>query len=153
MRPNCAERPRTGRALSTLRAMKRRDIADPRLVERYIRGGVMPRFIQRLREIEVELARHQRLLAHLYADVRRTHGHDPDAFRRRWHELARGWRFDEVNELIDQHNEYYPIERNLAINPRTGDYVTVHGRSFRRERAGLDWILERFPAGPPASSR
>ncbi len=153
MRPHSAERPRTGRALSILRAMKRRDIADPSVVERYIRGGVMPRFIQRLREIEVELARHQRLLGHLYAEVGRSHGHDPGAFRERWCELARSWRFDEVNELIDQHNEYYPIERNLPINPRTGDYVSVLGRSYRREHPGLDWIFERFPAVPPASSR
>ena len=128
--------------------MKRRDIADPRLVERYIRGAVMPRFMQRLHDIDAELARHQRLLGHLYAEVRRTHGHDPEGFRRRWRELARSWRFDDVNELIDQHNEYYPIERNLPINPRTGDYVTVGGRSFRRERPDLDWVLERFPATP-----
>lgn len=125
--------------------MKRRDIADPRVVERYIRGGVMPRFMQRLRDIDAGLARHKRLLGHLYAEVWRTHGHDPEAFARRWCEVAERWRFDDVNELIDQHNDYYPIERNLPINPRTGDYVSVSGRSFRRERAGAEWILERFP--------
>jgi hypothetical protein len=125
----------------------RRDIADPRVVERYIRGGVMPRFMQRLRDIDAGLARHRRLLGHLYADVGRTHGHDPEVFERRWREVARSWRFDDVNELIDQHNECYPIERNLPVNPRTGDYVSVRGRSFRRERVGREWVLERFPAG------
>lgn len=133
--------------------MKRRDIADPRVVERYIRGGVMPRFMQRLRDIDAGLARHQRLLGRLYAEVHRTHGDDADAFARRWRSLAERWRFDDVNELIAQHNEYYPIERNLPINPRTGDYVNIIGRSFRREPAGAGWILERFPPEPatPAS--
>jgi hypothetical protein len=131
--------------------VRRRDIADPRVVERYIRGGVMPRFMQRLRDIDSGLARHQRLLGHLYAEVHRTHGHNPDAFARRWCGVAESWRFDDVNELIDQHNEYYPIERNLPINPRTGDYVAVTGRSFRRKRAGVEWILARFPAAPGES--
>jgi hypothetical protein len=72
------------------------------------------------------------------------------AFARRWCELAESWRFDDINELIDQHKAYYPIERNLPINPRTGDYVSVNGRSFRREHPGPQWILERFPAGAPA---
>jgi len=27
----------------------------------------------------------------------------------------------------------------------TGDYVTVTGRSFRRQPLGADWVLERFP--------
>ena len=75
-------------------------------------------------------------------------------------EVAKSWRFDDLNELIAEHNEYYPIERNLPIDPRTGDYVTIVGRSYRREPLGRDWILERFPpalswpgAGRPQAPR
>ncbi len=28
-----------------------------------------------------------------------------------------------VNELIDRHNRYYPIEANLAMDPRTGVFL------------------------------
>jgi len=35
------------------------------------------------------------------------------------------------------------------MNPRTGDYVPVGGRSYRRPVLGPDWVLEQFPATPP----
>jgi hypothetical protein len=67
-------------------------------------------------------------------------------FADRWRELARGWRFDDdLLRLIEQHNDWYPIERNLPLNPRTGDYVRVGGRSYRRPVLGPEWILEQFP--------
>ena len=110
----------------------------------------MPRFMQRLREIDDELRIHRSRLDFAYSEMRHGDGDDPAAFEERWLSLARSWRFDRVNELIAQHNEYYPIERNLAINLRTGDYVTVSGRPYRREPVGEAWILERFPASPAA---
>lgn len=126
--------------------MRRRALADPSLVERYIRGEVMPRFMTRLREIEDELARHRSRLAAAYDDAWEQCGGDPQAFSQRWRALAHSWRFDHVNALIDAHNEYYPIERRLPINPRTGDYLTTSGRPWRREPAGPEWVLARFPA-------
>ncbi len=129
---------------------RRRALADPRSIERYIRSRVMPRFIERLREIEDDKVEHGVRLGRAYARVRRTHGADPLAFEQRWRTLASEWRFDGVNELIRQHNEYYPIERNLPVDPRTGEYLTVNGRPYWREPLGPEWILELFPASPPA---
>jgi glucose-6-phosphate 1-dehydrogenase len=126
--------------------MKRRSLADPNLVEKYIRGQVLPRFMQRLREIEDELARHRSRLADAYEELWVSCGHDSQTFEQRWRATAHSWRFDHVNELIHSHNEHYPIERRLPINPRTGDYLTTSGRPWRREPAGPKWILERFPA-------
>ena len=50
------------------------------------------------------------------------------------------------NERIRQHNEWFPIERQLPMDPRTRDYVLIHGRSYRREPLGADWVLSEFPA-------
>jgi hypothetical protein len=125
--------------------MRRRELANPSLVEEYIRGGVMPRFMLRLREIAEETQAHRSRLERAYAELLRECGGDAGAFEERWRATARSWRFERVNELIHQHNEYYPIERALPVNPRTGDYLTVGGRSYRREPLGADWILERFP--------
>ena len=58
---------------------------------------------------------------------------------------AEHWNFSEVNDLIDRHNRWYPIEARLAMDPRTRDYVKVGGRPYRREPLDLAWILERFP--------
>lgn len=44
-----------------------------------------------------------------------------------------------------QHNEWYPIERDLPMDLRTRDYVLVNGRSFRRPLLDPAWILDRFP--------
>ncbi len=137
--------------------MKRRSLAEPSLVEKYIRGQVLPRFMQRLREIDDELARHRSRLADAYDELWKACGQDPQAFEQRWLATTDSWRFDRVNELIHAHNEYYPIERRLPINPRTGDYITTSGRQWRRQPAGAEWVLERFPArrtdGSPRGSR
>ena len=125
--------------------MKRRSLADPNLVEKYIRGQVMPRFMQRLREIDGEVHRHKRNLEQAHTALAQECRGDPEAFERRWVQTAHAWRFDHLNALIRQHNEYYPTERRLPINPRTGDYITVGGRPWRRELMGPGWILERFP--------
>ena len=42
--------------------------------------------------------------------------------------VAEGVPFIDLNELIAQHNDWYPVERDLPLNPRTGDYVRVGGR-------------------------
>jgi hypothetical protein len=114
-------------------------------VEAYLAAQIMPRWMERLREIHDELASHRIRLERVYEQLR-DESPDEDSFARGWRDKARRWNFDYVNELIDQHNAYYPIEARLAVNPRTGDYVTVTGRSYRREPVGADWILERFPA-------
>jgi len=127
---------------------RRHTVVNPDAVEKYIRGSVMPRFMQRLRDIDAELRRHTMRLQRHYDQLRQECEGDPDGFERRWRELATGWNFDEVNALIEQHNEYYPIERNLPISMRTGEYLTVSGRPHTREPAGPDWIFVRFPPVP-----
>ena len=114
-------------------------------VEAYLAAQIMPRWMERLREIHDELASHRIGLERAYRELRERCGDDAEGFTRRWRERARDWRFDYVNELIAQHNDYYPIEANLPVNPRTGDYVTVTGRSYRRDPVGPEWIFERFP--------
>ena len=99
-------------------------------------GGPLP-YMQRLKQIDDETERHTRLLAEAYAE----HGSDPSAWRR----IAERWNFSEVNDLIDRHNRWYPIEARLAMDPRTRDYVKVGGRPYRREPLDVAWILERFP--------
>jgi hypothetical protein len=115
-------------------------------VEAYLAAQIMPRWMERLREIHDELATHRIRLQQRYEELKEACAGDREAFERRWRELAARWNFAYLNELIEQHNDYYPIEANLPVNPRTGDYVTLTGRSYRREPLGPDWVLEQFPA-------
>ena len=115
---------------------RRHTVVNPDAVENYIRGSVMPRFMQRLRDIDAELHRHGFRLQRHYNQLREECEGDPEGFERRWRELAEGWDFAEVNTLIEQHNEYYPIERNLPISMRTGEYLTLSGKPHTRALSG-----------------
>jgi hypothetical protein len=128
------------------RPISRRARMAQRSVEAYLRAGIRPRWMERIEDIERGIAAHRRRLERAHRALREEHAGDPDAFARQWAARARSWRFDELNELIRQHNEWYPIERDLPMNPRTGDYVRVGDRSHRRAELGPEWVLERFPA-------
>ncbi|HYK07104.1 MAG TPA: hypothetical protein VEW11_04990 [Gaiellaceae bacterium] len=103
-------------------------------------GGPLP-YMARLREIDALTIQHEQQLADAYE----TLGGDPAG----WAALARRWDFGEVNELIERHNRWYPAESRLPMDPRTGDYALVNGRSYRRRPLDASWVLERFPS-PPA---
>ena len=115
-----------------------------RAVDAYVTslGGPLP-YMQRLRDIDAEIAQHEERLREawdeLAAELR------GEELARRWELVAAGWDFTGVNELIDAHNRYYPIESRLPMDPRTGDFVLVGGRPYRRDPLDARWILERFP--------
>jgi hypothetical protein len=116
-----------------------------RSLEAYLRSGSPPRWMQRIAEIEQGIRRERRRLAEAHRTLAARHAGDPEGFARHWREVAASWSFDELNVLIDQHNEWFPIERQLPVDPRTRDYVRIHGRSYRRRRLDADWVLEEFP--------
>ena len=66
--------------------------------------------------------------------------------RRRWRGIAARWRFDEVNDLIERHNRWYPVEARLPMDVRRRDYVLVNGQPYARRPLDAAWVLERFPA-------
>jgi hypothetical protein len=70
---------------------------------------------------------------------------EPERFSREWVSRVRGLRFDDLNDLIDRHNRWYPVESRLPMDPRRGDYALVNGRDYRLEPLDTAWVLERFP--------
>lgn len=129
--------------------LSRRARQTKRTVEAYLRAGGVPRYMERQRDIDAELSLHSYRLARAHRALQAAVQGDADAFARRWHDRAHAWRFDRVNELIRQHNQWYPVETGLPMDPRTGDYVRRNGRSYRRAEVGPEWVLERFPATLP----
>jgi hypothetical protein len=133
------------------RPLPRRLRLGPTTVDRYLasRGGPLP-YMRRLRQIEDLEAEHERALRRVWLALRAECGHDARRFERRWRHVAAGWDFGEVNELIERHNRCYPAEARLPMDPRTGDFVPVGGRSYVRRPLGTGWVLARFP--PQAQS-
>ena len=129
-----------GKPLSSRAAQTQRSI------DAYLKSGVRPRWMERVADIDIGIGRERRRVAEAYRALQGECVGDPKLFAARWRERARTWRFDpELNELITQHNDWYPVERDLPLNPRTGDYVRVGGRSYRRPVLGPEWVLEHFP--------
>ena len=129
-----------GRPLSDRARQSRRS------VESYLKGGVRPRWMERVGDIDAGIARERRLLADASERLREACARDGAPFPERWTDLARSWPFpEELIALIEQHNAWYPIERDLPLNPRTGDYVRVGGRWYGRPTLGPAWVLEQFP--------
>jgi hypothetical protein len=127
------------------RPLSRRALRTRRSVEAYLKAGIIPRYMERLRDIESQTQEQRRRLAAAYAALQEACRGDDELFERRWRARARSWSFERLNELIREHNEWYPVEADLAIDLRTRDYVLIRGRSYRRRELGPDWILEQFP--------
>ncbi len=105
-------------------------------------GGPLP-YMLRLREIEAMTAAHERALhderARLASEL------PPDRFAGAWLDVVERWCFDEVNDLIERHNRWYPVESRLPMDPRRRDYALVNGRDYRLRPLDAGWALERFP--------
>jgi hypothetical protein len=99
-------------------------------------GGPLP-YMQRLRTIEEETDRHVERLAAAYE----AYEGDPAG----WRQAVARWDFGEVNELIEKHNRWYPIEARLAMDPRSRDFVKLGGRPYQRDLLDAGWVLARFP--------
>jgi len=112
----------------------------------YLAAGRGPlAYMLRLRVIETQAADHEERLAAAWRSLAEECAGDGARFDLEWRSAAHAWPFDELNDLIDRHNRWYPVESRLAMDPATGDYALVNGRDFRMAQLDADWVLERFP--------
>jgi hypothetical protein len=132
--------------------LSRRTRQTRRTLEAYLRAGFRPRWMERVMEIDGAIAMEKRRLERAYRAHQEDCGHDATLFATRWSAHAHSCRFEALNDLIRQHNEWYPVERDLPMDPRTRDYVLVRGRSYRRTELGPEWVLEHFPPVPAAGA-
>ena len=109
-------------------------------------------WMRRLRAIEDAVEQHHRQLGDNWRTLAQE-VEDPAEFAAAWRELAGNWSFARVNELIDRHNRNFPAEAQLAMDPRTRDFVRINGRSYLREPLDERWVLARFPADRDAVLR
>jgi hypothetical protein len=131
------------------RAIPTEELHRERTVENYLRGGVMPRWMERLRDIETGTRQHRLALAADYSHLAEKHGDDPERFAQEWRALVERRSFDDVNDLVRDHNQWYPVERQLPMDPSTRDYVLIAGRPYTRDELTTDWVYEQFPPERP----
>jgi hypothetical protein len=135
------------------RRISNQELLRERTVEGYLRGAVMPRWMERLKEIHSGTQAHRRRLADEFAELAEEHQDDPEGFAQAWRDHVARRSFEDVNELIRDHNQWYPVERQLPMDPRTGEYVLIAGRPYWRTELDADWALSQFPPVlPPVGS-
>jgi hypothetical protein len=106
-------------------------------------GGPLP-YMVRLREIAEQTAAHEERLRDAWHAVAAA-SPDEESFAAAWRAEADSWSFDEVNDLIDRHNRWYPAESRLPMDPKTRTYALVNGEDYRRQPLDAAWVLRRFP--------
>ena len=102
-------------------------------------------YMLRLHDIEVRTAEHEERLGERWHALALECGGDRARFTAAWRDEAERVSFAEVNDLIERHNRWYPVESGLPMDPRTGDFALVNGKHYRLEPLDADWVLERFP--------
>jgi hypothetical protein len=130
----------TGKPLP-IRARHFRPTADAYLVAT---RGPLP-YMLRLREIEQHTAELEAALREDWHELASECAGDAGRFHREWAARVAAQSFDEVNDLIDRHNRWYPAESRLPMDPRTGDHALVNGRDYRLAPLDAAWAFERFP--------
>ncbi len=90
-----------------------------------------PAWAIRKRRIEDAIARYERTLRDVL-DAMLVAGASADRIEAKLMERAKRLDIAKTNALIDAHNRYYPIEANLPIDPRSGEYLQL-GRLWKRE--------------------
>jgi hypothetical protein len=116
--------------------------------DHYLSALTGPRaYMVRLRRIDSLIQWLEASLADARADIARESAGDPSGFARRWRDMVATWDFGEVNDLIERHNRWYPVESRLPMDPARRDYALVNGKDYRRPPLDEEWVLERFPAG------
>ena len=132
--------PLTGRPLP-VRARLFRPSAEAYLVAT---RGPLP-YMLRLREVERWTETYEAQLGDAWRALAADCDGDSGRFHDAWLERARAYVFDEVNDLIDRHNRWYPVESRLPMDPRTGDYALVNGERYSKRPLDAEWVLSRFP--------
>jgi len=122
--------------------------------ESYLRSAGGPlAYMVRLRSIEDQVAGQRAALEDAWWALVDECGDDAAEFSKRWQATARTWRFDDVNDLIDRHNRWYPVESRLPMDPSSGTYALVNGHDYRLEPLDAEWVLERLPDRPERVAR
>jgi hypothetical protein len=120
-------------------------------VEAYFAASLgPPRWAERLQDLEGEERALTSRLRDAWIELAGQTPDDP-TFAREWMTRVRAARLDVINTLVDQHNQFFPVERHLPWDFRLGDYRAPWGIEWRRRRRDAAWLLDAFPADRSAA--
>jgi len=112
-----------------------------------------PYYAVRARQIEQLTDQLMKDLTINYRKMAEQFGHHPEVFSRRWKKAVESIELDMLNDLIERHNNYFPIEANLAIDPKSEALMFGAAPWEPKEKVTTESLLQRFPANTAAVHR
>ena len=104
-----------------------------------------PAYATRKKSVEDLEERYVRTLVALHGSLV-ARGLDDGAIARALLDKAQTFDLKRLNALIATHNRYYPIEANLPIDPRSGEYLVYGRRWFPEEPFTPERLVDRAQA-------
>lgn len=95
------------------------------LADRMRAASGVPAFVRRKRRIEDLEEALIAALDDIYRDAQRDFDDDPRAAERAFLDAAEKLDLRLLNDLIDRHNRYYPIEANLPLDVHSGAFLQL----------------------------
>jgi hypothetical protein len=116
-------------------------------VAAYLRAAAGPpawsRRLVRIQQLSAEL---RDALRAAQEEHERDFAGRPEAFESTWMQRLSSIDLGPVNELIDKHNLYYPIEAGLRMQWPSGRYILPEGVQFPLPRLTVAGLLAELPA-------
>jgi hypothetical protein len=105
----------------------------------------------------IRLARLHRMIDELRSDLMREQGDmrerhrgSREALSQEWRRYLAGLDLSPINELIEKHNAYYPIEAGLRMQWPSGRYILPGGTEFPMPLVSVESLLAEFPLDDPS---
>jgi hypothetical protein len=104
------------------------------------------RRLVRLQNLEAEL---REQIEAAWQEHRRRFAAEPQVLAAAWRAHLAAIDLAPINELIDKHNAYYPIEAGLRMQWPSGRYLLPSGARYPLDRITPESLLAEYPpAGP-----
>jgi len=116
------------------------------LADRIRAAAGVPAFVRRKRRIEDLEDALLAALDEIYQDAQREYLDDPQAAEQAFLQAADKLDLRLLNDLIDRHNRYFPIEANLPCDIQTGQFLHLGEPWHPLPMATLSSFIERFKA-------
>ena len=85
-------------------------------------------------------------LARQYRQVAESCRQHPAKFKKIWTAIVETIDLSDLNQLVNEHNTFYPIEANLQADPETGQIMMGATPWKPKKKLSAEGLLARFPA-------
>ncbi len=105
----------------------------------------IPEYIQRAKLVEEKITKIKADLKIRYDKLEKKLGNNHARFNKSWESILKSYNFQEVNELIEKHNMFYPLEANLRMDFDSSEYLLGSNIWEKTPLLSASLILEELP--------